>query len=375
MRKESEENLVRFLEDRETLDVEGNALLIFQNGREIFRHYSGKADRDSLYRVYSMTKPITVTAALQLYERGMFEIDEPLWHYLPEYEHMTVWNSETGRTEEAKNPILIRDLFRMTAGLCYGGTSSEPERLTQVLTDEMEKENPGCGYSTREFARRLAGVPLLFEPGTYWHYSYCHDVLAALIEVLSGQRFGEYLKEHIFTPLGMEHTFFRCPADQAVHLMPCRYADGAKEFDDDRFGENARFESGGGGLLSTPDDYMNFALALTQGGTSKNGARILGRKTVDLLRMDQLNDESRKTFDWPYLTGYGYGLGVRTLLSPAAAGIPGTTGEFGWCGVLGTWVLMDPAEQLTAVYMHQRYPNLETFVQRHLRTMIYAALD
>ncbi len=127
-------------------------------------------------------------------------------------------------------------------------------------------------------------------------------------------------------------------------------------------------------MLSTTDDYMKLARTLTLGGTSPEGVKILGRKTIELLRMDHLNAEQKQDFNWDYLKGYSYGLGVRTLVDPAAAGVPGTVGEFGWCGVLGTWVLMDPEEELTVVYMHQRYPNLEAYVQIHLRQMIYSLI-
>lgn len=367
MNQEQKENLIRFLEDRDHLDVTGNALLVKRNGQELFRHFSGDSTPETLYRIYSMTKVVTVTAALQLYEKGMFTMEDLLGDYIPEYKNVTVWDGE--KAVPAQHPIRIRDLFCMSAGLTYEGDWGETPRRLKAIRAELEKACPGESYSTLDYVRRIPEAPLAFEPGTHWNYSLCHDVLGGLIEVLSGETLGEYMKHHIFEPLGMKHTFFRCPAELKDRMAP-----NGDDGNDAKFGPNARYEAGGGGLLSTADDYMRLAETLTRMGTSEDGVRILGRKTVELMRMDQLDEELKKDFNWDYLKGYSYGLGVRTLKDPALAGIAGSKGEFGWCGVLGTWVLMDPEEKLTVVYMHQRYPNLEKYVQTHLRAMIYAAI-
>ena len=364
-----DQDLIRFLEDRTQLDVPGNALLIRHKGQEIFRHFSGTAKPDTLYRIFSMTKVATVTAALQLMECGLFTMDDPLGMYLPEYQDMTVWDDEKKEAVPAKNTLRVRDLFCMSAGLTYGGPWCENGRQIDAIRKELAEKHGG-NYSTQEFARAIAKAPLLFEPGTHWNYSLCHDVLGALIEVLSGENFGEYLESHIFRPLGMENTGFHCPAAK-TGLIAEMDGDPARDM---MYAPDAKYESGGGGLLSTADDYMKFADALTHMGTDTDGVRILGRKTVDLLRKDQLNADQKTDFCWDYLRGYSYGLGVRTLVDPAKAGIPGTVGEFGWCGVLGTWMLMDPEEELSVIYMHQRTPNLEKYVQTHLRSMIYSMI-
>lgn len=370
MNSTAETLLKNFLEDRENLDVYGNSLLIFHKDKEIFRHYTGEAEKDTLFRIFSMSKVVTVTGALQLLEMGKYTLDEPVEKYLPEFAGMTVWDEEKQEAVPAKNIMKIRNLFSMSAGIAYGGNDCETARRVAKMTAEMEEKYPGRSYTTREYVAKLGEIPLAFEPGTHWRYSLCHDVLGALIEVWSGQTFGEYLKEHIFDPLGMEHTFFRCPPELTDKIARAK----GGNRDDSSYGPDARYESGGGGLLSTLDDYMRFANTLTRGGTSEDGVRILGRKTIDLMRMDELNDDQKKDFNWDYIHGYSYGLGVRTMLSPVKAGIPGSVGEFGWCGVLGTWVLMDPSEELTVVYMHQRTPNLEKYVQEHLREMIYGML-
>lgn len=364
-----DQDLIRFLEDRTQLDVPGNALLIRHKGQEIFRHFSGDAKPETLFRIFSMSKVATVTAALQLMERGLFTMDDPLAEYLPEYGNMTVWDNEKKEAVPAKNTLRVRDLFCMSAGLTYGGPWSENGRQIDAIRTELAEKHNG-NYSTQDFARAIAKAPLLFEPGTHWNYSLCHDVLGALIEVLSGENFGEYLQNHIFRPLGMTDTGFHYAEGEQNRLAGID-GDPARDM---MYAPGAKYESGGGGLLSTADDYMKFADALTHMGTGADGVRILGRKTVDLLRQDQLNADQKADFNWDYLKGYSYGLGVRTLTDPAKAGIPGTVGEFGWCGVLGTWMLMDPEEELSVIYMHQRTPNLEKYVQTHLRSMIYSVL-
>ncbi len=370
MNQRTKDALIRFMGDRKELDVPGNSLLIYHKDKEIFRHYTEGVNKDTIFRIYSMTKVITVTAALQLFEQGLFTMNDPLEKFLPEFHNSMVWDEAEEKAVPADGPILMRHLFSMSAGITYDGDGCETAQRIAKIHNELREQFPGESYTTQQFIRRLSEAPLAFHPGSHWNYSLCHDILGAVIEVISGQSFGEYLKEHIFEPLGMNSTFFRCPEGCQARMAPKKGAG----FPDDMFQEKAVYESGGGGLLSTLDDYMIFANTLTRGGTSKNGVRILGRKTIELMRLDQLNEEQKKDFNWSYLKGYSYGLGVRTLIDPAKAAIPGSIHEFGWCGVLGTWVLMDPEEELTVVYMHQSFPNLEEYVQTHLRAIIYGGL-
>lgn len=365
-----EKALVDFLENKEKIDVNGNALLVFHGDKEIFRHYSGEANKDTLFRIYSMTKVVTVISALQLFEQGKFEMDEPLYNYIPEYKDIYVWDEVSGEAKPAKNVIRIRDLFCMSSGLPYEGEYNETSRQLMNIRKDLENKFPKESYTTLQYVKAMSKAALRFEPGTHWEYGLSHDVLGGLIEVISGKTLGEYMKENIFDPLGMTNTFFRCPEDKIQNIAKHHVNPG----EDDKFALTARYESGGGGLLASLDDYMTFARTLTRGGTSDTGVRIIGKKMIDLLRMDQLNEVQKKDFNWDYLLGYSYGLGVRTNINPAISAIPGSVGEFGWCGVLGTWVMMDPEENLTAVYMHQRYPNLEAYVQRHLRPLVYGLI-
>ncbi len=360
----------------------GCSVMVAQDGKILFEDYAGvrdleskaPVDKDTVFRVYSMSKVITVTAALQLYEKGLYLLNDPISDYLPEWkDHRVVEMDPNGdwRPKKAEKPLLVKDFFSMATGLPYGGPDS-------ITAREVDRVMPGADCPVREASKILSQVPLAFEPGTHWHYGLSHDVLGAFIEVLSGKSFGEYLEENIFAPLGMKETGFRLRPGQAERLAG-RYVlqDGTrvreKTDEDDVFQPQAKYESGGGGLLSTLGDYTRFAQALACGGTL-DGVRILGSQTIDLMRMDHLSDQQKRDFNWPFLAGYSYGLGVRTMVNPQAGGCNGSLGEFGWCGKLGTWVMIDPSKRLTAVYMQQLTPNLEAIHQARMRAVIYGAL-
>ena len=227
--------------------------------------------------------------------------------------------------------------------------------------DELEKSGD---YSTRDFARRMEEVPLAFEPGTHWNYGVGHDVLAAAIEVISGKRFGAFLQDEFFTPLGMNHTFFHIPAEKAANLSKLYFWDkGVRRLnssEDAQFLEPRRYESGGGGLVSSLNDLARFGTMLAVGGTL-DGTRVLGRKTIDLMRQNQLCPSALEDFRSAHRNGWyfmsGYGLGVKTLLDQPASGTMGTPGEFSWAGAAGTLLSMDPSEGVAIAYMHQLMPN------------------
>lgn len=368
MLEQTKESLVRFMEDTEHLPVPGKALLICKGNKEVFRHYQGEVRPETIYRVHSMTKLFTVTAAFQLFEKGLFLMEDPVSLYLPEYEHVTVWDEELGAPRAPKTMLKMRHLFSMTGGFTYEGDSCETERRTAQLEQRLDREYPGKTFTLRQYVRELASVPLAFDPGAHYRYSHGHDVLGAIVEELSGEKLGDYFRHHIFHPLGMKDTFFRCPADRRKDLASYN----ADWWPDDYYDESARFEQAGGGLLSTLDDYMTFAKVLTLGGTSEQGVQILGRKTLELMATDQLNETQKQDFYLEFMKGYSYGFGVRTYVDPALGGCPGSVGEFGWCGTGGTYVLCDPKQQLTLVYMHQNDPKLEEYLQPRLRAILYS---
>ncbi|MFC0329734.1 serine hydrolase domain-containing protein [Paenibacillus sepulcri] len=362
----------------------GCALTVVRRGEVLYQDSFGYADlekkkeisTDTIYRIYSMTKVITCTAALMLYERGHYLLNDPLEEYLPEFKNPMVYRyNEFGdmTVSPAANPIRVKDLFTMSSGLTYGGIGTETERQTRVMM-----ENAAATMNMRELSKQLAAIPLAFDPGTHWKYGTSHDVLAALIEVLSGQTFEEFLKQEIFGPLGMNDTSFRISDDKRDRL--CVMYDSAEDGKltvndrmDTPFQPGCRYESGGGGLLSTTGDYSRFAQALARGG-ELDGVRLLSPKTIQLMRTNHLSQQQLKDFSWAHMNGYGYGLGVRVLMDPAAGGNNGTIGEFGWAGLAGSWTLIDPHEELSVVYMQQMLPSREPYFHPRLRAVIYGAL-
>ncbi len=355
-------------------------VIVMHRNETVFRYRNGYADLErqtpaderNLIHIYSMTKIMTCTAALQLAEKGAMLLNDPLSAYLPEFADMTVRRTlPDGETamDRAKKPILVRDLFTMTAGFSYDlGALSIREAVSQTAGE----------LPVRDFARALAKEPLLFEPGTRWNYSLCHDVLAALVEAVDGRRFGQYIAEEITGPLGMLDTGFDLSDEQRSRLAP-QY-----EFneslgkpvrkDGNGFRIGTAFESGGAGLISTASDYVLFLNALTNMGTSPDGTRILSPASVDLMRTDHLTDNMRNDYSWVQLHGYGYGLGVRTHTSKAESGCLSPLGEFGWSGAAGCLAVIDPASELTVMYAQHLLNNQEHYVHPRLKNIVYGCL-
>ena len=364
----------------------GCACSVTYQGETRFEDYVGLQDlesakpitADTIYRIYSMSKVVTCVAALMLYERGLFLLNDPLEEYLPEFKDPKVYRmTEKGEKyiTSATRSIRIKDLFTMTSGLTYEGDGNETEREVKKAMQLLRRDNT---FNVRKLSEALAKIPLAFDPGTEWRYGLSHDVLGALIEVLSGKTFGEFLSEEIFQPLSMNDTFFKIP-DEKKHRLCSLYVrneEGSLLKNtrlDEQYQPGTLFESGGAGLLSTLSDYSTFAHMLANGG-ELDGVRILGRKTVELMSTNHLTSDQLSFYNWDYLAGYGYGLGVRTMKSPTAGGSNSSIGEFGWSGLAGTWVLIDPKEKLSAVYMQQMMPNLEAYHQPRLRNVIYGSL-
>lgn len=309
----------------------GCACTVVIDGEVLYQERFGYADLekktkiepDTIYRIYSMTKVVTCVAALMLYEKGLFLLDDPLEQYLPEFKNPLVYRyNEIGErtTSPASASIRVKDLFTMTSGLTYGGDNLETEQLTRAIM-----ENAAETLDMRALSKALAAIPLAFDPGTHWKYGTSHDVLAALVEVLSGETFGEFLKKELFGPLGMDDTSFHISEDKRDRLctMYNRTEEGILTPNfimDATYQPGCRYESGGAGLLSTIRDYSRFAQALARGG-ELDGTRILSRKTVELMAMNHLEPQQLKDYNWPQQKGYGYGLGVRVMTNPAEGGI------------------------------------------------------
>ncbi len=378
------DDLSRLLESFTKNGPAGCGCAVAKNGKTLYEGYFGYADledgrpvtEDTVYRLFSMTKVIVCTAAMMLFERGKFLLNEPLYEYFPEYRDTHIFvNQPNGNVEirRAKNPMLIKHAFTMAVGMPYTfgnfPTAKEMERVKGELTKKHGK------YDIVTEVRAMGSVPVAFEPGTHWLYGYGHDIVAALIQLVSGKTVGQFLQDEIFDPLGMKDTGYRY-RDEIESRMVSLYVkekDGSMNkvpgFLDEFHQPDAIYEMGGAGLYSTVRDYLKFSQMLANGG-SYNGERIIGRKTIDLMRANHLSDEQLEDFTNSYLAGYGYGLGVRTLMSTAQGHSNGSVGEFGWTGALGTYVSIDPQEGSSIVYMHQMEPNMEEY--HHLRVRAVA---
>lgn len=388
----------KYLEDFMNMWVEkfspGCCVVVYKDGKEAFRYQAGYSDLENkvkltgneLFNIYSCSKVATVTAAMQLFEKGEFLLDEPLCEFIPEFKDINVADDE-GNVTKAEKYITMRHLFTMTAGFNYQIKDSLVKRATEFGNGEV---------STLSFAKALAYEPLDFEPGKRWQYSLCHDVLGAVIEVISGKNLGEYMRENIFEPLGMNRTCFHIPEEE-YDKMSNQYSyvtDGEQDIvrlqmsNENQKGSvvqvskknkfsvclNPNIYSGGAGLISNPDDYIKLMAALANYGTGVNGERILSPGAVELMRMNQLNEEQIKSFTWPDLRGYGYGLGVRTLMDRALNGNLGNAGEFGWSGAAGSTTLADPELNLAMAFSQHILNPRESCYCPRLRNVLYTCV-
>lgn len=372
--------------------IPGNAAKVYLEGEEVFSYQSGYADLETgekmttehLINIYSCSKPATVTAALQLYEKGFFLLDDPLYEFIPEFREMTV-KQEDGSLKKAENPITLRHLFTMTSGLNYKSDLPAFDKAMALTGGKMD---------TMTVIRCLAEEPLDFEPGTRWRYSFSHDVLAAVVEVISGKRFSDYMKQNIFDPLGV-YAIYHNEAVQDKMAQLYRYENSAQtdlvalQFgaDNQNSGRTVKvsknpqlvfgcdYDSGGAGITTTVSDYAKFCAALANGGLGLNGERILSPGTVELLKTNQLSQTLLKDLTGPQHRGYGYGLGVRTLIDKAQSGSVGDVGEFGWGGAAGASVFIDTNRKLACFYAHHMLNPQEAYYQPRVRNVLYKCLE
>ena len=358
----------------------GVVVLLARHGRIVYEKAYGVADlaagrplrTDAMFRLFSMTKPITSVALLQLYERGRFELTDPLERYLPEFKGVKVYAGRNAHGNmilaEPKRKITIQDVLRHTAGFTYGYFGDTPvDQAYRAAGLEYAKLD-----SLKELVHKLAAMPLLHQPGERWEYSFAHDVAAYLVEYFSGVPFDAYCRREIFGPLRMKDTVFGMP-EKLAPRYPTNYTpqpDGTLRPLSAREDTYRRFEAhpfGGVSVASTAQDYLRFAQMLLNGG-ELDGVRVLGRKTVELMTSDNLPPGTPTGQE-----GIRYGLGVSVITAPAQAGILGSQGEFGWSGYASTWVGMDPKEDLIALLFTQYTPKDYRFVDE-FQTLVYQAL-
>lgn len=370
----------------------GSVTLVARRGKVAFLHTSGKMDlergtpmrEDALFRVWSMTKPITSVALLMLFEEGKFQLSDAAETHIPAFKDLKVAASvdETGKFVLVdQNPkMTVHDLFRHTSGLSYGFYGS--------LVDKAYEEAGLTGFDPiplDKVIEALGKAPLSFQPGTKWQYSYAHDVQAWLVQHFSGERFDRFLRTRLFEPLGMQDSSFglakekldrlttvygpKEPAPSFVSFEPLKSGIVATEKPGEGpYLKHADTPAGGTGLISSIGDYWRFAQMLVNGG-ELDGVRILSRKTVELMTA------SHTAPGLPGLNnpGEGYGLGVYSVVDIAGAGNLGSRGQFGWAGAANTFVIMDPAEQLVAIFMTQYQPFVVPLMAQ-FRTLVYASI-
>lgn len=353
--------------------IPGGLVLVACRGEVVLYEEAGFMDReakrpiqrDTIFRAYSMTKPITAVAALQLCERGLLDLDDPVASYLPELAKLTVAGSKPGAKSR---PMTIRDLLRHTAGLSYGwGASVADEGYRKA--NLLDPEAP-----LKALTRKLSGIPLDHAPGTVWKYSISLDVLGRVIEVVSKKSLADYFEEHIFAPLGMKDTAFQVSSAKLPRFA-ANYRLGAKGLqlldapDKSRFAKPAILFSGGGGLVSTVDDYLAFAQALLHGGAWR-GQRILRAETVSAMTHDQLPKGVSVSFAGRDVTQLGYGFGVSVWRQDA--GPFGIQGEFGWGGAASTTFWVSPKDQIVVLTMTQVMPRTRQ-LDLKVKPLIYGA--
>lgn len=382
----------------------GAQLTIYRRGKVVHTSSQGYADverkvpvkDDTIFRIYSMTKPITSVALMMLLEEGKVALDEPVAKYIPEWKNLGVFVAGTAPaflTRPPARPMQIVDLLRHTSGLTYGfqQRSNVDAAYRDLKIGAVEKAG-----TLQSMIEDLARIPLEFSPGEAWNYSVSTDVVGYIVGKIAGKPFEQFLKERIFEPLGMTDTDFHVPAAKAGRLAACYSADpgGALTFhaterkgdltlQDDpatsSFLKPPEFISGGGGLCSTTADYLTFCRALINGG-ELGGVRLLGPKTLKLMATNHLPGGvdlpalSRSMFAEASYNGIGFGLGFSVTMDPAKTLIPGSAGEYSWGGAASTSFFIDPVEELVMIFMTQVLPSSAYPIRRELRTMIYAAI-
>jgi len=364
--------------------VAGGVVVVARRGKVVQFETCGMMDiedhkpmrRDAIFRIYSMSKPITSVAAMILYEEGKIKLDDPVSKYIPQFKKLAVVTdpeAEEITTVPAQREMTVRDLMRHTSGLTYGVFGN-----TNV--DKLYRKSiqlSAGGETLQSMTEKLAAIPLLYQPGTKWHYGVSTDVLGRVVEVASGRPLDKFLAEHIFEPLGMEDTAFYVPADKIERFSTNYGPDpqgGLQPIDEPettRYAEIPTFFSGGGGLVSTASDYMRLCLMLLNKGRYEGG-RLLKAETVEMMTRDQL---PRQAF--PIGTGersgVGFGLGFSVCVERSSMASASRVGEYGWGGMASTHFWISPKDELAVVVLTQHIP-FSNQAERAVKPIVYDAI-
>ena len=382
------DKLERCLEQAaENREAAGLSVLVRKNGEDLCYAAAGMADiasgkpvkRDSIFRLYSQSKPITAAAAMILADRGLLDLQTEVDRYLPGFRNPRVIAPD-GRVSETCRAPWVLELLGMTAGLCYPDADAAGQPAARVFEENEKEIRRGGGMDTVTFCNRLGEQPLAFAPGTGWRYSTCADVLGAVIEVVSGKRFGQFLQEEIFDPLGMKDTGFWVPEEKRDRLVTCyrRTEGGLEPFSSlhlavGQYDRPPAFESGGAGLVSTLDDYAAFGEMLMNKGVYR-GRRILSRAAVEYMTAPQLRENVRQQL-WDSLGGYNYSCLMRICDQPGACPLYAEKGEYGWDGWLGTYFINLPREGITFLLYQNVTDTGTAAVTRKCRNLLAVEID
>ena len=348
------DELTDFLQQLNRQGVPGLAMTLWCKGKTLYDHREGWQDREkgiplgenALFQVYSAVKPVTAAAALTLYEKGKFSMEDPVSRYIPEFAALTVQDPD-GRIRPARSPMTVGQLFSMTSGIRYD--------LAKPAIQKTVAETAGRA-PTVAVAKAIASAPLAFDPGSGFCYSLSSDVLAAVVEVIAGVPFREYVQSSIFAPCGMESACFHLPADTLPRQVTQYRLDAAQGkilplLRENEFVFGSEYDSGGAGLCCSLEDLARFCRMLARKGKADSGARVLLPETVERMRQNRLNEKQLADFKKLGFSGYGYGLSVRTMVRPGQGLSP--KGEFGWYGAAGAYLLMDPDNEVVICYCQQ----------------------
>ena len=350
-------------------------------------------EEDTIFRIYSMTKPVTGVALMQLFEKGLFQLSDPVSKFLPEFKEQSVYISGKHPlflTKPVEREMNIRDLLTHTSGLSY--SINYRSHVDSAYRDLFDIEDPTKWIMTKEevdleeFTKRIASIPLEHSPGTQWLYSVSIDVCARLIEVMTGKPVREYFKENIFDPLEMKYTDFHTTEENSSKLAACYMRDVNKKLilqdssgKESKYAEKRSFQGGGSGLVSTSLDYYKFLQMLLNGG-EPNGTSLLSRKTIELMTMNHLPDNQTMadmntsgSFSEVRFQGMGYGLSMAVTTDPASSQSSCSKGSFNWGGMASTSFWVDPKEELIGLFMTQLIPSDAFPLRPQMQSMIYGS--
>lgn len=359
---------------------------IYQHGEQVFENHYCNDKEDAIYRIYSMTKPITSTAVMMLYERGLIDLLDPVSKYIPAFQNMMV-TTDLGLVP-AQTEVTLQHCLNMTSGMVYPGLETAAGRYLMEVSDTIKRRvASGEQVSTLEWCEEIASASLLFQPGTRWRYSVSADVLAGVVEAVTGMRYGEFLKKAIFEPLDMKDTGYYAQVQDKLARLSTIYCWKNEQHQLQQAEQKTLdaldcftsagytpYEGGGSGLFSTLEDYSHFALMLAGRGEYK-GIRLLSRKTVDFMTTSQMNEQQRESIYFDSCYGYAYSNLLRILDDKGAGVTNGSIGEFGWDGMLGNYFMVDPEEELVLLYFQQIKEGADNSLRRKMRQIVYGAID